>query len=129
MTSKKTGNEEQHCRRCDKTKPIKNFNTDNRTPNGRKIICNDCINIHRRIIYHAKKNKEAMLESQNNTCIICGITPDKSKKQFVIDHNHKTHVIRGVLCNNCNVGLGYFKDDPGRLAMAIKYLIDTDGTA
>ena len=34
---------------------------------------------------------------------------------------------RGILCSNCNVGLGYFKDKPTLLAMAIKYLMETDG--
>ena len=129
MTSKKTESEEQYCRRCGITKPLDQFNVDNRTTNGRYVLCSECRNTHRRIIYKAKKNKDAILQSQNNTCIICGITPEQSQKEFVIDHNHQTYEIRGVLCNNCNVGLGYFKDDPGRLAMAIKYLIDTDGTA
>ena len=85
--------------------------------------------LHRGITRNAEKNKEAILESQNNACAICGITAAKNERTFVIDHNHDTHLVRGILCSNCNVGLGYFKDQIGRLAMAIKYLQDTDGAA
>lgn len=46
-----------------------------------------------------------------------------------MDHNHETNQVRGILCSNCNVGLGYFKDEPGRLGQAIKYLMDYDGIA
>ena len=44
-----------------------------------------------------------------------------------IDHNHKTNKIRGILCGNCNMGLGHFKDNLDVLKNAIKYLEDTDG--
>ena len=39
-----------------------------------------------------------------------------------IDHNHKTGVIRGVLCRNCNSALGLFQDDTEILEKAIRYL-------
>lgn len=57
------------------------------------------------------------------SCEICGTTewPGKDKKPH-IDHDHKTGRIRGVLCSNCNIGIGYFKDDPDLLASAIDYL-------
>jgi formate dehydrogenase maturation protein FdhE len=36
-------------------------------------------------------------------CEICGVTPEQSyTKRLVWDHNHKTNIIRGVLCDNCN---------------------------
>jgi len=53
-------------------------------------------------------------------CIICGSTI-----KLVIDHNHDTSTIRGVLCNNCNTGLGMFGDSKDRMTKAIKYLEET----
>jgi hypothetical protein len=39
-----------------------------------------------------------------------------------VDHNHKTGVIRGLLCKTCNVGIGYLKDSPLLLMAAADYL-------
>ncbi len=39
-----------------------------------------------------------------------------------IDHDHKTHTIRGVLCEDCNIGLGRFRDSPESLENAAAYL-------
>jgi len=66
---------------------------------------------------------QEMLNQQNNKCAICGST-DLKGKQRAIDHNHTTGKIRGILCNNCNNGLGRFKDNINFLQNAIKYLKD-----
>ena len=54
-------------------------------------------------------------------CQICGI----KHKSLHIDHDHKTGVIRGVLCPNCNHGLGKFMDDENILYRAIRYLSES----
>ena len=64
-----------------------------------------------------------MLEAQDHSCAICGTQePGRGYKNFSIDHCHDTGKIRGLLCNACNVGLGYFKDNEVNLEAAIKYL-------
>lgn len=42
---------------------------------------------------------------QGNLCAICGAFP----KQLVIDHNHETGAIRGLLCQWCNSRVGWFE--------------------
>lgn len=57
----------------------------------------------------------------------CGIchTTDFKKRGPMIDHNHETGKFRGILCNHCNVGLG-FLNTKEKLSNAIKYLQDND---
>jgi hypothetical protein len=43
-------------------------------------------------------------------------------KETCIDHDHKTGMIRGVLCQKCNLGLGHMNDDIALMRNAIAYL-------
>lgn len=68
-----------------------------------------------------------MKEEQNNVCYICGQPETKKNrekiKELAVDHNHKTGKIRKLLCYNCNVGLGYSKENPYILINMVKYLL------
>lgn len=64
-----------------------------------------------------------LLNSQNNSCAICQ-GPKSPKKDWSIDHCHKTNKTRGILCSLCNMGLGMFKDNIHLLEQAILYLED-----
>jgi hypothetical protein len=57
-------------------------------------------------------------------CDICEVelTNDRTLTGRCIDHDHDTDKVRGVLCKNCNTGLGMFKDSALVLTKAIKYL-------
>lgn len=60
------------------------------------------------------------INDQKNLCAIC-----KTKnvgKVLCVDHDHKTGKVRGLLCTNCNVGLGNLKDNIQILQSAIEYL-------
>lgn len=65
---------------------------------------------------------KGLLVEQQNRCKICGIDGTGLKKALAPDHDHKTGVVRGLLCCNCNQGLGRFHDSPTKLAAAIAYL-------
>jgi len=59
---------------------------------------------------------------QKGNCAICKTSSTKFKKNLMLDHDHKTGKIRGLLCCNCNYALGHLKDDVMILKSAIKYL-------
>lgn len=56
---------------------------------------------------------------QGGRCAVCLELP---KSTLAIDHDHATGLYRGLLCSNCNSGLGFFKDKPSLLQAAICYL-------
>lgn len=100
--------------------------------------CIDCLPLHRaelkRITLPRTKEiraREAELRAvQGDRCAICGIAEeDAPKGRLHTDHDHGERGaigIRGLLCSNCNSGLGHFKDSPALLTAAIHYL-DTAG--
>ena len=64
-----------------------------------------------------------MYESQLGCCAICGVAEKHAARQrLVVDHDHETLAVRSLLCGQCNVGLGQFKDNQDFLANAITYL-------
>ncbi len=65
---------------------------------------------------------EMISKSQNHLCAICGIPQSEQRRRMSIDHDHKTGKIRALLCSNCNVGIGNFKESPEILNKAIHYL-------
>lgn len=69
-----------------------------------------------------KEEYDNMLQNQNGKCIICNNPPLGFKKSLCLDHCHNTLKIRGLLCDNCNAGLGKFKDNIEILKNAILYL-------
>jgi len=71
--------------------------------------------------------KEQMIKDQNNKCKICGIEFDVlDRAKIHIDHDHQTKKVRGILCTNCNLGLGMFKDNVDFLLNAVSYLKDQE---
>lgn len=70
-----------------------------------------------------KKELDNLEMVQNYVCAIC-FNPQSHPKteKLCIDHCHATKNVRGLLCDNCNRGLGNFKDDVEILNSAIKYL-------
>ncbi|WP_247668063.1 endonuclease VII domain-containing protein [Micromonospora sp. M61] len=61
-----------------------------------------------------------LLAGQGGVCAICGGADPQH-----LDHDHRTGWAGGILCFNCNGGLGQFRDSPMRLARAITYLRGT----
>ncbi len=69
---------------------------------------------------------DRLFQQQRGTCAICR-KKETAKNEYgvrrlAVDHCHATGKIRGLLCDNCNRGIGHFKDDPLRLIKAAEYL-------
>ena len=65
------------------------------------------------------EERQAMIEEQRGCCLICG---EEHKDRLEVDHDHSTGKVRAMLCHHCNAGLGFFKDDPDLLQVAVEYL-------
>lgn len=133
---------QKQCRVCGKTKPVSDFYKRTKAKDGYQSRCKDCSNedvktwrnhhyntgtvqsIRRKVLQTARKygvtpeQQDALHEAAGGKCGICA----QSTQQLVIDHCHTTGEVRGLLCNNCNTGLGMFKDNPQYLRKAINYL-------
>ena len=75
--------------------------------------------------YHITLDKyNEMLEEQNYVCKICNKPETRIVKGKLLPLciDHKDNIIRGLLCNNCNVMLGHFKDNVRIMKETIKYL-------
>ena len=54
------------------------------------------------------KDYDKMLETQGGVCAICSTDkPGVGFNHFLVDHDHKTGKVRGLLCNICNIILEY----------------------
>lgn len=60
---------------------------------------------------------DEMTATQDGRCLLCG-----KKAKLVVDHDHTTGRVRGLLCHPCNTGLGSFSDDADVLRRAADYL-------
>lgn len=69
-----------------------------------------------------------MLDEQEGVCAICKreersrATVTNNMRALAVDHCHDTGNVRGLLCKTCNLGLGFFEDNPKFLNKAIRYL-------
>lgn len=76
--------------------------------------------------YHRMRNYGMTSEEHDalmapGACNACGST-----ERLCVDHNHDTSEVRGLLCNECNLTLGYMHDDISRLEALINYLKERD---
>jgi len=111
-------------------------------------MCRDCENVKNRQRYYdggkdrwAESRKkwnvkysygltgeqlDKIYELQDGKCKICNTTlvmvGSNQNDVVCVDHCHDSNKVRGLLCRQCNAGLGQFKDDLNLLQRAIDYL-------
>ncbi len=122
------------CTKCDIIKPFSEFYKVKNKRDGHMSRCRACIaeqdrspqkfkdRISRQ--YHLTVEDYArMFNTQNGECAICHKRLDDTKYKGVnIDHCHRTGSVRGLLCGNCNNGIGYLKDSLDLVRAAAEYL-------
>ena len=118
------------CTGCKEHKSLDKFGKDKRKKDGRQSRCHSCENARKAdydpaqrkldVIKHKYKldqtTYEEMVEATPH-CPICG-----SEEPLVIDHDHSTGEVRGLICQPCNKGLGFFRDNIESMKNAITYL-------
>lgn len=136
------------CSSCNKDKPITSFNKRSDKTKGKRRYdyrCKECKTLQRqqRVLADSafkdqlKQNTRkwrlaneygisevewfTMFTTQDGTCAVCQ-AKFTHPEQMKVDHNHTTGVVRELLCNNCNVGIGMLGEDITRLQNAIQYL-------
>jgi hypothetical protein len=142
----------KRCWDCKVEKPLDNFQMSRRSKDGKQGRCRVCSN-KAAIIYNASRREfmkdydrnknlgqyglnvelyEGLLKAQNYCCASCGRNQSEFTTKFVVDHDHSCcpkkksscgKCIRGLLCNNCNVGLGHASDSVDRLMQMAAYLM------
>lgn len=125
------------CTKCNILKHETDFHVQRSLPKGRRSHCKECRKAERYDRYwkykpNKEKRKETwlryrynlnisdyekMLKQQNDRCAIC-----LKKKKLCVDHCHKSGYVRGLLCRNCNSGLGQLNDCLKTIKNALKYL-------
>lgn len=131
------------CTRCKEEKHLDSFHKRSLSKDGRRTVCKSCRAIEASETWKREKNNglaernadytlrykynitlqdyNKMLEDQGSVCAICK-KEETNGKRFAVDHCHLTNVVRGLLCSNCNRGIGHLQDDVQILSSAIEYL-------
>lgn len=125
--------ETKRCSGCKRTLPASEFNKHSKRKDGLQNYCRECAkeasrkgyhetNYYRRVIIQRRygitqDEYDAMHNRQGGVCVICGATG-----RLVIDHDHTSGDVRGLLCDGCNVTLGRLNDDKRVVASMLAYL-------
>jgi Recombination endonuclease VII len=125
------------CTRCGASKSLEEFARNSRYKSGRTAACKECLSANARNTYDPEYTRERhylrqygitiadydrMLADQGGKCAICPTDSPGRHGRFHVDHCHETGKVRGLLCSNCNRGLGLFQDNAHYLMTASKYV-------
>lgn len=127
------------CYSCSEVKFLEDYHFDRRRKDQRQARCKQCQNEEMLKRYKKDPDKKRdknlkklygislqdynlLKESQNNRCKICERHEKEFYHKLAVDHCHKTGRIRGLLCTNCNIGLGNFNHSVDLLNRAREYL-------
>lgn len=114
--------EEQTCLRCGQVKQASDFSKN--LLRGLTAWCKECKSKRQKELRSNRRDHlrryygltleqySKMEQDQGGLCAICRQEPPPSKQGLVVDHNHQTGKVRGLLCNRCNTTLRYVEAAP-----------------
>jgi hypothetical protein len=110
----------KYCPDCNTVRPLHEFSKSAKGKDGRQGKCKSCFRVYQMAHRYglSLQRYHALVSHHQGKCGIC----DK-EKPLVIDHNHETGRVRGLLCQECNKGLGLFFDSVEYIRAAEGYLI------
>ena len=114
---------EAFCSQCEQTLPATAFTPHVFRTNGLQKTCRLCVRVRKYGL--TKSQYDSLLLAQDNKCASCRIELAHEAYRGaspVVDHDHNTGIVRGILCLLCNAALGNVKDDPEILLGLMRYL-------
>ena len=115
------------CSKCNLTLDLNMFVNSKLGKHGKAGQCKSCRN---------KKNQEyrnknfygitepeyqQLLADSNNICRLCG-----NSGSLVVDHNHDTGKVRGMICRQCNSAIGMLHDSPVLISKVLQYMLENN---
>lgn len=131
---------ERWCSSCERFKPFDSFYQHGRRSQrkgqylreckscfGKRVEANRKLNPQWNSKLLTREEFETQLQAQDNRCYLCRREQTHKArhgaiKRLAIDHDHLTGLLRKLLCDGCNTGLGNFQDDPELLRRAADYI-------
>lgn len=143
------------CTKCRKALPVEQFYRRSNNKTGLHYWCKTCFKENAAVsgVSWRKRNPAkirdkalrslygvtndwyvAKLAEQKGGCAICGgveTSIDKrtgTPRSLAVDHDHETNAVRGLLCGNCNRGIGNLQDEPELMQRAALYIRNSTST-
>ena len=124
------------CGSCLETKPVAEFPKDPTSRYGISHNCGSCRRAgaksqrdlgrqHQRVMKRFGFTPERyakLLATQGGVCPLCDRSPQEVGKRLCIDHDHATDLVRGLLCQRCNMILGHLEQMPEFYLRALAYM-------
>ena len=141
---------EKRCSKCGEVKPVSEFGKNRSAKEGLQSWCKVCHNEARKQLRQTEAGQAAtrkanrksdwkrqgiqltheeydlLLQAQGHRCACCGIHQSELKKVLHVDHDHETGKVRGLLCSNCNTGIGKLGDNAKGIRKALAYVEAAD---
>lgn len=112
----------KYCPECERWLKVEKFGKNAAQHDGLYGVCKVCKRVRSLAKQHGISKAEVRKWIKQKRCSVCL----NKERRLVLDHNHETGRIRGVLCHQCNSALGLLGDDLVWVSALCSYVINTD---